>query len=74
MFDVDSIVSVLVDGSLIRGKILRSAKDDKGNSAYEIEAPDNAFGAPVKWFKADDVFILEKTKQESFEPWSKLGQ
>jgi hypothetical protein len=72
MFKEGSEVSVLVDGSLIKGKIVASAKDDTGQYAYEIEAPNNALGAPAKWRKAADVFMLEKTAQERAEVWSKL--
>lgn len=74
MFSRGEEVLVLIDGVLIKGEIIAIAKNDEGKFAYEVKAPNNAFGAPVKCFKGSDVFKLEQTPEEQLEVWNKLAQ
>jgi hypothetical protein len=60
-------VSVLLFGSLIEGTIINTAKDDAGNCAYNVEAPNNDLGASSKWVTASDVFIVEPSEEEKLQ-------
>jgi hypothetical protein len=66
-FKTGEKVSVLLFGSLVEGTIIDTAKDDAGNRAYHVEAPKNDLGAPSKWVKASDVFIIESSEEEKLE-------
>lgn len=74
MFSHGDEVLVLIDGALVKGKITAIAKNDEGKFAYEVKAPNDAFGAPAKFFKGSDVFKLEQTREEKLEVLNKLTQ
>ncbi len=74
MFSHGEEVLVLIDGILIKGEIIAIAKNDEGKCAYEVKAPNNALGAPARYFKGSDVFKLEQTPEEQQEIWNKLAQ
>ncbi len=63
-FETQKKVSVLFSGNLVEGTVIATAKDDSGNYAYQVEAPNNALGAPSKWVKASDVFVIEPSAEE----------
>ncbi len=67
-------VLVLVDGALIKGEIVAIAKNDEGKFAYEIKAPNNALGAPTRYFKGSEVFQLEQTPEQRLEESNKLTE
>jgi hypothetical protein len=72
MFSHGEEVLVLIDGVLVKGKVIAIAKNDEGKFAYEVAAPNNALGAPVKYFRGGDVFQLEPTPEERQEESDKL--
>ena len=74
MFSHGEDVLVLMDGSMVKGQILAVAKSDEGKYAYEVQAPNNALGAPTRYFKGGDVFRLEQTPDERLEAWNKVAQ
>jgi hypothetical protein len=66
MLEVGQEVTVIADtGTAYDGVILARATDDKGAGAYKIALGGSVTGQMGQWHKADDVFVREKTADDT---------
>jgi hypothetical protein len=66
MFDLGQEVTVIAStGTVYDGVILARAADDKGSGAYKVALDGSISGQMGQWHKAADVFVKEKTANDS---------
>jgi hypothetical protein len=70
MFDVGQKVTVIADkGITYDGIILARATGDKGPGAYKVALDGSGPGQLGQWHKASDVFVREKSDDETQDLW-----
>jgi hypothetical protein len=70
MFEVGQEVTVIADkGITYDGIILARATGDNGPGAYKVALDGSGTAQMGQWHKASDVFVREKTADDSQDSW-----
>jgi hypothetical protein len=75
MFEVGQEVTVIAEGGLsYDGIILARATGDNGPGAYKIALNGGGAKQVGQWHKAADVFVREKTDDDTQNSWENLTE
>jgi hypothetical protein len=75
MFEVGQRVTVITDkGITYDGIILARATGDSGAGAYKIALDGSGLEQMGQWHKAGDVFLREKTEEDSEPAWEGVAE